>query len=57
MIIMVIIGITGIVTKGSKKNLEAIPGKGTWWRSWLRHCSMSRKVMGSIPNYVIGIFH
>jgi hypothetical protein len=27
MIILVIIGATGIVTKGLKKNLEAIPGK------------------------------
>jgi hypothetical protein len=27
MIIPVIIGVTGIVTKLSKKNLEAIPGK------------------------------
>jgi hypothetical protein len=28
-----------------------------WWRSWLRHCATSRKVAGSIPNVVIGIFH
>ena len=27
MIILVIIGATGIVTKGLKKNMEAIPGK------------------------------
>jgi hypothetical protein len=27
MIIPVIIGVTGIITKGLKKNLEAIPGK------------------------------
>jgi len=27
MIILLIIGTTGIVTKGLKKNLEAIPGK------------------------------
>jgi hypothetical protein len=27
------------------------------WRSWLRHCDTSRKVAGSIPNGVIGIFH
>ena len=27
MIIPVIIGLTGLVTKGFKKNLEAIPGK------------------------------
>jgi len=26
------------------------------WHSWLRHCTKSRKVMGSIPN-VVGIFY
>jgi hypothetical protein len=30
---------------------------GTRWRSWLRHCATSRKVSGSIPDGVIGIFH
>ena len=30
---------------------------GTWWRNWLRHCATSRKVAGSIPDGVIGIFH
>ena len=30
---------------------------GTQWRSWLRHCATSRKVSGSIPDGVIGIFH
>jgi len=30
---------------------------GTLWRSWLRHCATSRKVVGSIPDGVIGIFH
>ena len=30
---------------------------GTRWRSWLRHCATSRKVAGSIPDRVIGIFH
>ena len=29
----------------------------TRWRSWLRHCATSRKVAGSIPDGVIGIFH
>ena len=32
-------------------------GGGTRWRSWLRHCATSRKVAGSIPDGVIGIFH
>ena len=27
------------------------------WRSWLWHCATSRKVAGSIPDDVIGIFH
>jgi hypothetical protein len=27
------------------------------WRSWSRHCATSRKVPGSIPDGVIGIFH
>ena len=31
--------------------------RGTRWRSWLRHCATSRKVAGSIPDGIIGIFH
>ena len=27
------------------------------WLSWFRHCAASRKVAGSIPDGVIGIFH
>jgi len=30
---------------------------GTRWRSWLRHCAANRKVAGSIPDVVTGIFH
>jgi hypothetical protein len=30
---------------------------GSRWRSWLRHCATSRKVAGSIPDGVTGIFH
>ena len=30
---------------------------GTRWRSWLRHCTTSRKVAGSVPDGVIGIFY
>ena len=33
------------------------PGARCWWRSWLRHCAISRKVAVSIPDVVIGIFH
>jgi hypothetical protein len=29
----------------------------TRWRSWLTHCAKSRKVAGSIPYDVIGMFH
>jgi hypothetical protein len=29
---------------------------GARWRSWLRHLATRRKVAGSIPDYVIGIF-
>jgi len=36
---------------------QSITGRGTWWRSWLRHCATSQKVAGSIPDGVIGIFH
>jgi hypothetical protein len=30
---------------------------GTRWRSCLRRCAISRKVMGSIPNGVVGTYH
>jgi hypothetical protein len=30
---------------------------GTRWRSWLRHCTTSWNVAGSIPNGVTEIFH
>ena len=29
---------------------------GTRWHSWLRHCATNRKVAGSIPDGVTGIF-
>ena len=28
-----------------------------WWHSWLRNCATSRKVAGSFPDRVNGIFH
>jgi hypothetical protein len=31
--------------------------RDTRWRSWLRHCTTSRKVAGSILVIIIGIFH
>ena len=30
---------------------------GTRWRSWMRHCATRKKVGGSIPDDIIGIFH
>jgi hypothetical protein len=30
---------------------------GMQWRSWLKNCATSRKVVGSIPDGVTGIFH
>ena len=30
---------------------------GISWRNWLRHCATSQKVVVSIPDGVIGIFH
>jgi hypothetical protein len=32
------------------------PG-GTLWRNWLRHCTTSRKVAGSIPMGSLGFFN
>jgi hypothetical protein len=31
--------------------------RGMRWHSWLRHCTTSWKVAGSIPDGVTGIFH
>jgi hypothetical protein len=39
------------------RNFDTAVRGGTPWRSWLRHCATSRKVAGSIPDGVIGIFH
>jgi hypothetical protein len=40
-----------------RKSLYQIQLCGSRWLSWLRHCATSRKVAGSIPECVIGIFH
>jgi hypothetical protein len=37
--------------------VSTVRGARCWWRSWLRHCATSRKVAGSIPDVVTGIFH
>ena len=31
--------------------------RGTQWCSWLRHCGTSQKIVGSIPDGIIEIFH
>jgi hypothetical protein len=40
-----------------KKKPYASRWRGMQWHSWLRHCTTSQKVVGSIPDGVIGIFH
>jgi len=37
--------------------LEPVPRKGTAVERWLKCCATNRKVAGSIPADVIGIFH
>ena len=41
----------------AKRNLATGYLFYTRWRSWLRHRATSRKVAGSIPDCVTGIFH
>ena len=38
-------------------HMNTILLKGTVVAQWLRHCATNRKVAGSIPDGVIGIFH
>jgi len=40
-----------------KEIMHHVPGARCWWRSRLRHRATSQKVVGSIPDGVIGIFH
>ena len=40
-----------------RKSVYQVELWGSRWHSWLRHCTTSRKVSGSIPDCVIGIFH
>ena len=45
---------------GSKNFFFSLGDPAQWdtrWHSWLRHCSTSRKVAGSISDGVIGIFY
>ena len=51
-------GMPGMVTDNSETFLmDNLESCGTRWRSWLRYCTKSRKVAGSIPDGVIGNFH
>jgi hypothetical protein len=43
--------------KGLMYSSVLLLGARCWWRSWLKHCATTRKVAGSIPDGVIGIFH
>ena len=52
-----------VMWKRGEKVIEP-PPNNVWfllrlsrWRSWLRHCATSRKVAGSIPSVVAGIFY
>ena len=51
--------LSGVVNLSTNVFLNIVVGRarGTRWRSWLRYCATSRKVAGSIPDGVIGIFH
>jgi hypothetical protein len=40
-----------------KEDTSEMLGARCWWRSWLRHCATCQKVVGSIPDGVIGIFY
>jgi len=51
------VAVVGIKCDGSIILCCLVTSRGTRWRSWLRHRATSRKVAGSIPDAVIGIFH
>ena len=46
-----------MICKFSRLLYHLILRDPTRWRSWLRHWATSRKVAGSIPDGVTGIFH
>ena len=43
--------------RGQNLELLNIMSEGTAVAQWLRSCATNRKVAGSIPDGVIGIFH
>ena len=45
----------GLLRKSIHVILPPVPIN--YWHSWLRHCATCRKVVGSLPDGVIGIFH
>jgi len=47
-----------IATRSCLSNLNlSISVQGTAVAQWLRYCATNRKVAGSVPDGVIGIFH
>ena len=46
-----------LLTSLTSEFLSLHQGRGTRWRSWLKHYATSRKVAGSIPDGVIVMFH
>jgi hypothetical protein len=46
-----------VTVKRYKLNLAVLRYTGHAVAQWLRHCTMNRKVAGSIPDGVIEIFH
>ena len=47
---------SALETKTCNYGIPPYYTRSTRWGSWLRHCTTSRKVAGSIPYGVIGIF-
>jgi hypothetical protein len=45
------------ITMDYNFNISVVYLWGTWWCSWLRHCSTSQKVADSITGDVVEIFH
>ena len=50
-------GVTSRSPSGFTFSSPRVDGRGTPRRSGLRHCAKNRKVAGSIPDGIIGIFH
>jgi hypothetical protein len=51
-VLLVLVVVLALVILGS-----TVPKAGIAVAQWLRYCATNRKVAGSIPDGVIGIFH